>query len=91
MTTAASYRETMALFDRVVGMSYLRGMHLNDAKSEFESRVDRHHSLGKGSMGLDTFRLIMNDERLDSIPLILETIDDTLWKAEIALLRSFQS
>ena len=89
MTNEPKYLETMKLLDDIVGLSYLRGMHLNDAKSELESRVDRHQSLGKGNMGLEVFRLVMNDDRLDGIPLILETIDDTLWKAEIALLRGF--
>jgi len=51
--------------------------------------VDRHHSLGKGEIGLDAFRFIMNDERMDDIPLVLETIDETIWKEEIELLYSF--
>jgi deoxyribonuclease-4 len=51
--------------------------------------VDRHHSLGKGEIGLDAFRFIMNDARMDDIPLILETIDETIWKEEIELLYSF--
>jgi deoxyribonuclease-4 len=87
MTTPKAYEATMATLDSVVGLSYLRGMHLNDAKSAFESRVDRHHSLGKGNMGLGVFALVMNDPRLDEMPLILETIDDSLWPEEIALLR----
>lgn len=91
MTTEAGYEATMRALDDTVGISYLRGMHLNDAKSGFASRVDRHHSLGKGNMGLDVFRFIVNDARLDAIPLILETIDDALWKAEIAMLRDFSN
>lgn len=87
MTTEKGYAATMKTVDDIVGLSYLRGMHLNDAKSTFASRVDRHHSLGKGEMGLDVFRFIMNDERLDRMPLILETIDDTIWPEEIALLK----
>ncbi|MCK5916639.1 MAG: deoxyribonuclease IV, partial [Deltaproteobacteria bacterium] len=51
-------------------------------------RVDRHHSIGKGNLGLDPFRLIMEDSRFDNIPLILETIDNSLWAKEIALLYS---
>ncbi|STW05750.1 endonuclease IV [Klebsiella grimontii] len=51
--------------------SILRGMHLNDAKSAFASRVDRHHSLGEGNIGHDAFRWIMQDSRFDGIPLIL--------------------
>ncbi|MBT8338597.1 MAG: deoxyribonuclease IV, partial [Desulfatitalea sp.] len=71
--TEAGYAETMAQFDRIVGISYLKGMHLNDAKKAHGSHVDRHHSIGKGTLGLDPFRWIMKDPRLDDIPLILET------------------
>lgn len=90
MTTKTAYEKTMAELDRVIGLSYLRGMHINDAKSEFGRRVDRHHSIGKGNMGLDVFKFIMNDNRLEEMPLILETIDESLWKEEIAMLRRFQ-
>ena len=65
------------------------GMHINDSKPPLGSHVDRHHSLGKGEIGLDAFRFIMNDERMDDIPLILETIDETIWKEEIEMLYSF--
>lgn len=86
--TEEAYEETMERFDREVGFGYLKGMHLNDAKSGFASRVDRHHSIGKGNIGLEAFRLIMNDPRLNNIPLILETIDSSIWKQEIELLYS---
>ena len=88
--TKESYNKTMDEFDRIVGFEYLKGMHLNDSKAKFESRVDRHHSLGKGEIGLDAFRFIMNDKRIDNIPLILETIDPTIWADEIKLLYSFE-
>jgi deoxyribonuclease-4 len=84
----SSYERTMEEFEKVVGFKYLKGMHLNDAKSGLGSRVDRHHSIGKGNIGLDAFRFIMNDPRLDGIPLILETIDPSLWPYEIELLYS---
>ncbi len=71
LRTAKATAETFAEFDRVVGFNYLRGMHLNDAKSTFGSRVDRHHSLGEGNIGHDAFRWIMQDSRFDGIPLIL--------------------
>ncbi|MDR2151512.1 MAG: deoxyribonuclease IV [Helicobacteraceae bacterium] len=85
---AAAYAKTMSEFDRIVGFGYLRGMHLNDAKAPLDSRLDRHESIGKGAIGLEAFRLIMNDPRMDDIPLILETIDETIWNEEIALLYS---
>lgn len=77
-------------FDRVVGFEYLRGMHLNDSKKDLGSRVDRHHSLGEGVLGLEVFRYIMADARFDDMPLILETIDETVWAEEIRLLRSYE-
>jgi len=73
----------------VVGFKYLRGMHLNGSKTEFASRVDRHHSLTQGHLGLDLFRFIMNDDRFNNIPMVLETIDDTIWPEEIAMLYGF--
>ncbi len=79
---------TLDEFDKVVGLDYLRGMHLNDAKSEFASRVDRHHSLGKGNIGLEAFSTLMRDPRLDGIPMVLETIEPALWAEEIAWLRA---
>ena len=78
-------------FENIVGFEYLRGMHLNDSKKELGSHVDRHHSLGKGELGLEVFRYIMDDARFDDIPMILETIDDTIWAEEIKLLHSFIS
>jgi len=79
--------ETFAQFDKIVGMHYLRAMHLNDSKGKLGSRLDRHHSLGKGEIGWDCFEYIAKDKRFDSIPLILETIDPNVWQEEIATLR----
>ncbi len=87
--TREAYDITMAQFENIVGFQYLKGMHINDSKPELGSHVDRHDSLGKGKIGLDAFRFIMNDERMDDIPLILETIDETIWADEIKLLYSF--
>ena len=78
-------------FERIVGFNYLRGMHLNDAKSEFGSRVDRHHSLGQGNIGETVFSWLMKDPRFDGIPLILETVDPEIWKDEIAWLKAQQT
>lgn len=87
--TRGTYNETMKQFGKIVGFEFLKGMHLNDSKSSLGSRVDRHHSIGKGEIGLEAFKLIMNDPRLEEIPLILETIDENLWPQEIKLLYSF--
>ncbi len=84
------FRKAFEHFDNVVGFSYLRGMHLNDAKKGLNSRVDRHDSLGKGLLGIETFKLLMKDKRFDNIPLILETPDEEIWKEEIAMLRQME-
>lgn len=86
LRTAEACEATFAEFDTIVGFRYLRGMHLNDSKPDLGSRVDRHDSLGKGKLGLEAFRYIMNDPRFDDIPMVLETIDETLWPEEIAML-----
>jgi len=88
--TKEAYEKTMSEFDEIIGFKYLKGMHLNDSKAKFASRVDRHHSLGKGEIGLDAFKFIMNDKRIDNIPLILETINPDIWDEEIKLLYSFE-
>jgi deoxyribonuclease-4 len=83
LRTREAYDETMQTFDRIVGSKYLMGMHINDSKPPLGSRVDRHQSLGVGEIGWDAFKFIMNDPRMDDIPLILETIDETIWAEEI--------
>jgi len=88
--TKEGYDETFSRFDRIVGFHYLKGMHINDSKKELATRVDRHDSLGKGVMGMDMFSFIVNDPRLDNLPLILETPDESLWAEEIQLLYSLQ-
>jgi len=89
LRTKEAYEQTMEEFDKIVGFQYLKGMHINDSKPPLGSRVDRHHSLGKGEIGLEAFNLIMNDPRMDNIPLVLETIDESIWAEEIELLYSF--
>jgi len=83
LRTPEDCNSTFGEFDRIVGFRYLRGMHLNDSKPGLGSRVDRHQSLGKGELGWEVFRYIMNDKRFDEIPMILETVDDSLWADEI--------
>lgn len=82
-----AYEKTMSEFDRLIGYKFLSGMHLNDTKNELGVRKDRHDSLGKGHLGLEAFENIMRDPNIDEIPLILETIDDSIWKDEIEILR----
>ncbi len=83
-----TYDESMKKFDTIVGFEFLAGMHLNDSKPDLGSRVDRHDSIGEGKIGLEAFKLIMNDERIDEIPMILETPNSDIWSQEIELLYS---
>jgi deoxyribonuclease-4 len=83
------YEETFRKFDEVIGLRFLKGLHLNDTKKELGSRVDRHDQIGEGLLGEEVFRRIMNDPRFDNIPLILETPDEELWKKEILMLYGF--
>ncbi|WP_261903618.1 deoxyribonuclease IV [Vibrio fortis] len=89
LRTKDACEATFAEFDRIVGMHYLRAMHINDSKAEFASRVDRHHSLGQGEIGWACFEYIASDSRFDNMPLILETIDSSIWKEEIQQLRMY--
>ncbi|WP_341489064.1 deoxyribonuclease IV [Photobacterium damselae subsp. damselae] len=89
LRTEQATEQTFAEFDQIVGMPYLRGMHLNDSKGKLGSHLDRHNSLGSGEIGWDCFRYLMQDPRFDNIPLVLETIDPDIWQQEIAKLRSF--
>lgn len=89
LRTAEACDATFAELERVVGFSYLKGMHLNDAMKILGSRVDRHMPLGEGMIGMECFRYIARDKRFDGIPLILETPDETRWGEEIARLKAF--
>jgi deoxyribonuclease-4 len=80
------YDKTFREFDRIIGLHCLKGFHLNDARKGLGSRVDRHESIGKGDLGEDVFKRIMNDSRFDNMPIILETPDEELWAEEIAWL-----
>ena len=71
--TETAYRKTFREFDKVVGLKWLKVFHLNDSKAAFESRVDRHEHIGRGHLGLEPFRLLLNDRRFKKLPMILET------------------
>lgn len=86
--TKEGYEEMWHQFDTIIGKQYLRAIHLNDSKKELGSRVDRHESIGLGTMSPLFFDMIMNDPRLNDMPLILETPDESRWAEEIKLLYS---
>lgn len=88
LATPEGYARTWEDFSRVIGFSYLKGMHINDSKKGLGSRVDRHAPLGKGELGEEFFRMLMADERMNNIPLILETPDEAIWPEEVNWLYS---
>ena len=78
-------------FDRIIGIDKLKALHINDSKNPFSSHKDRHECLGQGSLGIDTFRAIVNHPMLKDKPMILETPNELPgYQAEIALLRSME-
>lgn len=89
LSTEEGFTDTIRQFEEIVGLEYLRAMHLNDSKKELGTRVDRHETLGNGFIGWTPFEMIMRDERFNNMPLILETPDPEGWPEEIAQLKSF--
>ena len=83
LRTEAGLEDFLGQVDRAVGLGYLRGMHLNDSKGALGTHLDRHESLGKGALGWAPFERLVRDPRLDNVPLVIETPDDTLWAEEI--------
>lgn len=88
-TTPEAYDRSWADFDRLIGREYLCGMHINDAKRELGSRIDRHAPLGQGTIDRRCFEMLMRDPRTDNIPLLLETPDESLWPQEIKTLYGY--
>jgi deoxyribonuclease-4 len=91
LRTREGYEDTWGQFDAILGLGRLRAIHLNDAKKGLGSRVDRHEHIGKGLLGLDPFRFLLNDRRFRGIPMALETDkgpDLAEDKENLAVLRS---
>jgi deoxyribonuclease-4 len=81
---------TFKEFDRIVGLKHLFALHVNDSLKALGSRVDRHAPLGKGLIGMDCFRFLVNDPRTKDLPMYLETPEGpALWEQEIRMLRDF--
>jgi deoxyribonuclease-4 len=88
LKSSDGFKKTFETFDEIIGFIYLKGIHLNDSKKDFGTRVDRHDNIGIGFLGEETFAILMNDSRFDNMPLILETPEESLWEAEIKKLYS---
>lgn len=87
--TEESFERVMKEFDEKVGLKYLKAMHLNDSLHELGTRKDRHQGIGKGKIGIDAFKYIMNSKYFEDIPMVLETPDPDQYIHEIELLKSF--
>jgi len=87
--TEKGWKETFDEFDKTVDLKWLKAFHINDSKKEFGSRVDRHESIGKGLLTMETFWCLVNDDRFTELPMLLETpVDDpSEYAVEIELLR----
>ncbi|EDO33510.1 predicted protein, partial [Nematostella vectensis] len=90
ISTDKGYEEVMDNFDKIVGLKYLKAIHLNDSKGKLGCHLDRHENIGQGSLGKATFHRIMVDPRLNGIPMILETPceADNTYMREIKMLYS---
>ncbi len=94
LRTREGYERTFTEFDEKIGIELLAAFHLNDSKKELDCRVDRHEIIGKGHIGLEPFRLLMNDKRFFGLPMCLETPKGKDLKEDretLELLRSFRS
>ena len=83
LRTRGGYDDMLRRFDDTLGLSRLKAVHVNDSKRELGSRVDRHEHIGKGHLGLEAFRPLMNDERLLGVPLLLETPKDETCREDV--------
>ncbi|NGX34307.1 MAG: Endonuclease 4 [Candidatus Anoxychlamydiales bacterium] len=87
--TKKTWDNTIEEFDRVIGLKFINAFHVNDSKTDFNSRKDRHESIGKGKIGIDTFKFLMKEKNFQNVPKILETPNEDLWKDEIEILKNF--
>ncbi|QIQ41188.1 MAG: deoxyribonuclease IV [Buchnera aphidicola (Aphis urticata)] len=88
LRTKENCQNTFNKFFNLIGLKYLKGLHLNDSKKELNSRVDRHENLGLGYIGKLAFEWIVQNRCFANIPMILETSNATMWKKEISWLKS---
>lgn len=87
--TPKTYEATMSRFSELIGFDRLLAVHCNDSLRPFESRKDRHQHIGRGEIGMDAFRMLVQDDRFADIPLLLETPDaDTMHAENLATLKA---
>lgn len=91
LKTVEGYKRTWEEFDKTIGLDQLLAFHLNDSKGSLGSRKDRHEHIGKGTLGLEAFRLLLNDKRFENLPMVLETPKDPDLKQDIENLRVLNS
>ena len=91
ISTKTGYENTFTTFDKIIGLQRLKFFHLNDSKKGLGSRVDRHDHIGKGKIGLEGFRLLMNDTRFADHPMVLETPKEKDLKEDIKNLKLLRS
>lgn len=91
LSTKQGYAAVMAEFDRTVGLAKIEAFHLNDSKKGLGCRVDRHEHIGRGELGLECFRALLNDARFSDTPMVLETPkEDDMDKTNLKLLRGLR-
>ena len=91
LRTRSTYEATFREFDAIVGLGRVKVFHLNDSKKSLGSRVDRHENIGKGELGLEPFRFLLNDPRFAGLPMLLETPGgDEAYRIDLTTLRSLK-
>ena len=91
LRTRTTYEATFKEFDAIVGLGRVKVFHLNDSKKSLGSRVDRHENIGKGELGLEPFRFLLNDPRFAGLPMLLETPGgDEAYRIDLTTLRSLK-
>ena len=92
LCTEADYNQTFERFDQIIGLERLIAFHLNDAKSAFNSRVDRHDHIGEGNLGIPPFQRLVHDSRFENVPAIIETPKMKVMHAtNLAVLRELEA
>ncbi len=91
LRTRGTYEAVFREFDTIIGLDRLKAFHLNDSKKGLGSRVDRHENIGKGELGLEPFRFLLNDPRFAALPMLLETPGgDEAYRQDLKTLRSLK-